>query len=1165
MASAAVTPPLLEIHLFGPLQVKWQGESLHFPSDRVRALFAYLVLEFQRAHHRETLAGVLWSEMDEQKARTNLRISLSRLRKSLAPYVDEETDEPGFLEITRRIVQIHPEPAYCFVDVLRFDELVTEWERAPETPEAPQLLEKAVTLYKNDLLTGLFISDSPPFEEWLTLQREQRHQQMMDALQSLTSQYMDEERWDDAQKFAKQQLALEPWREEAHRQLIEILAGKGDRSGALQQYQICTEVMEEEFGVEPSLETNLLIQTLRYSEEVPLPSSLLQPPSTPEIELPQEPPAVAPPHNIPASRLPFFGREKELDKLQARLLDATTRMVTLTGMGGVGKSTLAKEAARRTLHHFPDGVWFVPLADLPSKLHDPTNQVLLTIGRTLGLEFGQQTSPFERLIAYLRETQLLLILDNFEHINEAADILVPLLEQAPHVTLLITSRERLYFQSEFVLPLHGLPVPEPNAPNADEYSSVRLFLERFLRHRGGSLDYTLEEIVEICKRLNGVPLALELAASWGAQYFPSEIASALDENSTLLSTRMRDLPARHRSIAAVFEGSWELLSPALQQTLMNLSVFQGDFSADAAKQIIDAPRNNLDTLVSCSLVQQPTSGRYRLHSLLHEYAQEKAHYNLDEARRAKVYSRYVRYYLGPLSQNKALMTSEDSLATLDALQKEYTEILAAWRWAVFLGEWSLLEESVSGLALLFRMLSLFHEGEATFSHSEEQLQASLQGSPDQWPTDQHKALASIQAQRVYFLQSLSYMDEAIKKADQTLETLRPSWVELELECRLYQADAMQRQGDFDTAKSTYEHVATLANQHNYPRLEGLALSNIGSILDEQGYFSKAESCLEQALKLLRSQENLLDLMSLYNNLGSVAWREGKHEQARHHYETALELGEKLRFRAGKKMILANLGILLEEQGSYQQAMDYYQQSLEIGEQLGDRRGNSITLGNMGTLCLRYGDNRNAELHFAQSLKIAREIGDRQGETWVLANQAWLYLRQSKPQQALQAGQTSRTIAEAINDRNNQANANYYMGQAFSQLGSHTEATKHLTLAKELRSEMQQQGHVLEVMASLAQISSQQGSRELALVTAREIAEEITPEHFASMDDPVATCRIVYNILEDLAPSLAEEVLTLARNFLAHALQLIQDPAMRESLLYAIPSHQWLNSVMSVET
>ncbi len=261
-----MTHPRLEIHLFGPLQVKWQGESLHFPSDRVRALLAYLLLESQRAHHRETLAGVLWSEMGEQKARTNLRISLSRLRKSLAPYADNETDDPGFLEITRRIAQIHPEPAYCFVDVLRFDELVAEWERNPDALEAPQLLEEAVTLYKNDLLTGLFISDSPPFEEWLTLQREQRHQQMMDALQSLTSHYMDDERWDDAQKFAKQQLALEPWREEAHRQLIEILAEKGDRSGALQQYQICTEVMEEEFGVEPSTETNLLFLTLRYSE-----------------------------------------------------------------------------------------------------------------------------------------------------------------------------------------------------------------------------------------------------------------------------------------------------------------------------------------------------------------------------------------------------------------------------------------------------------------------------------------------------------------------------------------------------------------------------------------------------------------------------------------------------------------------------------------------------------------------------------------------------------------------------------------------------------------------------------------------------------------------------------------------------------------------------------
>lgn len=1163
MADTAVTPSLLEIHLFGPLQAKWNKENLHFPSDRVRALFAYLVLESNRAHHRETLADVLWSEMGEQKARTNLRISLSRLRKSLASYLDEETAEPGFIEITRRIVQVHPNPAFCEVDVLRFDELIAQWESDPSHPNAADLLAEAVKLYKNDLLTGLFISDSPPFEEWLTLQREQRHQQMMDALQSLTNLHMQSQRWDEAQKFAKQQLALEPWREEAHRQLIEILAGKGDRSGALQQYQICADVMHEEFGVEPSTETNLLLQTLRYSEEVPLPNTLLTPVSGTAfpVSLPEEPaPVIAPSNNIPASRLPFFGREKELEKLHKHLLDPSIRMVTLTGMGGVGKSTLAKESARRSLFHFPDGAWFVPLADLSSSASDLKTQILLAIGRTLGLEFGQQSSPFDRLIAYLRDTQLLLILDNFEHINEAADILLSLIEQAPHVTLLVTSRERLYFQSEFVLPLHGLPVPEPDDPKAAEYSSVRLFLERFLRHRGGSLDYALSEIVEICKRLLGVPLALELAASWGAQYLPSEIQVALDENSTLLSTKMRDVPARHRSIAAVFEGSWELLSPALQNALKNLSVFHGDFSAEAAKHITLAPRNHLDTLVNCSLLQQTDNGRYRLHSLLHEYAQDKAHEAPEKKNRAQVLHRYMNHYLEPLYSKKELMTNAESLSTLASFQLEYTEILASWRWAVFLGEWSLIARTASGLSLLFRMLSLFHEGESVFQHSEQQLTASLQGPPETWPTDQHKALTCIQVQRVYFLQALSYMDEAIQQADTTLETLRPGWIELKLECMLFKADAMQRQGVFDKAKATYEQIAQIAQTEELPRLQGLALSNIGSILDEQGYFAQAETSLEQSLTLLRTEENLLDLMSVYNNLGSIAWRQGEHEQARQHYEESLEIGEQLKFRAGKKMILANLGILLEEQGNYEKAMESYRQSLEIGEQLGDRRGNSITLGNMGSLFLRYGDLSQSEKHFAKSLQIAREIGDRQGETWVLANQSWLYLRKDEPEQALKAGQKSRVIAEAINDRNNQAKAHFHIGAALLNLDARAEALQHFTEAQNLRKEMMQRGDELEVIAAIAHVKSQQGSREQALSLAREIAEDLTLEHMTGMDDPVAVCQRVFEILESLAPSLAEQVLQLAQDYTNRTQQQLNDPNIRDSFLNAIPSHRWLASI-----
>ena len=430
----------LSIFLLGTFQVT-QNEQIitQFRSANVKGLLVYLVLHAERPLPRDVLATQFWPEEATNVANTNFRQALYQLRKIFkAP----DTQGQPYLIVNRQSVQFNPKSDY-FLDVEQFLQAVDRDD-----------LETAVSLYQGELLPG-FSTKSSLFEDWLLDKRESYNRLALDSLYTYTEQLIQRQEYSRAMTIARQQLALEPWREEAHRQLMLALTLNGERSAALAQFEICCDTLLAELGTEPETATLTLYEKIKTGDES------FSPPTPIPIFSPSSPEQLSK-HNLPAQVTPFFNREALLSLLIERIAKGNHRLVTLVGEGGIGKSRLSQEVAQQLLEKFTDGVWFIPLAGLAETSDEETAQIQIAsmLAQTLRLPLQGQKSPPAQVVGFLRERNCLLILDNFEHLVSGADFIMTLLQEAPAVAIMCTSREPLHFLAEWVVPVEQLLTPD---------------------------------------------------------------------------------------------------------------------------------------------------------------------------------------------------------------------------------------------------------------------------------------------------------------------------------------------------------------------------------------------------------------------------------------------------------------------------------------------------------------------------------------------------------------------------------------------------------------------------------------------------------------------------------------------------------------------------------
>ncbi|MFQ5435486.1 MAG: BTAD domain-containing putative transcriptional regulator, partial [Anaerolineae bacterium] len=410
----------LTIRLLGNVSIELEGQPVAgLPSRKAEALLVYLVCH-ERPFPREFLADLLWNDRSQKQALANLRSILSSLRRKLDPY----------LIITRQTVAFNHAGDY-WLDVKAFtaalDAGQTHSHLSLEGCEAcVGQLETAVRLYNGRFLQGLIIGDSTAFEEWSLIVHEQTHRRVLTALYQLSNHYARQGKYTQAQRYALRQVELEPYREEAHRQLMLTLVRSGQRSAALAQYETCRRILNEELGVEPAAETRSLYQRIRSAGK-------------------------AGPHNLPPPLAPLIGREKELQQIAVHLADPACRLLTLTGPGGIGKTLLALQAAREHTGIYLHGIYFIPLAPVATP-----DLLGTTIADAIHCPLDGAGDLQTQLLDFLREKELLLILDNFEHLLTGSSWISQIIQAAPHVNYLITSRERLNIRGECLLKIHGL-------------------------------------------------------------------------------------------------------------------------------------------------------------------------------------------------------------------------------------------------------------------------------------------------------------------------------------------------------------------------------------------------------------------------------------------------------------------------------------------------------------------------------------------------------------------------------------------------------------------------------------------------------------------------------------------------------------------------------------
>ncbi|GEM_PF-494229 len=711
--------PHLELSLFGGFQATLDEAPVEcFETNKVRGLLAYLTVEAQRLHRRDRLAGLLWPDRPQRVARNNLRQALSSLRRTLG----DRSREPPFLLASRTELGLNPQ-ASVWVDVAAFQKLMARVTPLSASPplddQTVYTLQQAAELYQGDFLAGFHLPDSAPFEEWATVLRERLRLQVLDALQALTNHFLGRQEYEQARLYALRQVEQEPWREEAHRQLMRLYAINGQPEAAAAQYERCRRILAQELKLEPTPETRRLYEQIRREAQLDprarqAPASGFKAPAERLDEAPRI-------HNAPSHATSCMGRERERAYIAHLLRETEARLVTLTGPGGVGKSRLALQSAADLLDCFPQGVYFVPLLPVEKPELIPAQ-----IASVLGLRPAQGDDPEEALVRHLEKRRILLVLDNFEHLTPGARFLAQILEKSREVKLLVTSRERLNLAQEHLLPLTGLETPAPGTTQAlQEYDAVKLFVLHARRVRP---DFQLTPaeapaVAAICRLVEGMPLGIRLASAWTRLLSCQEIAQELERSLDLLAAPLQDIPERHRSLRAVFQHSWALLRRNEQESLSRLAVFHGGFTRQAAQAVAGCSLPRLLALADKSFLSSKQPGRFEMHEVVRQFAQEKLReLGLEAATRA----RHADYFAGFLEEHRAALEAREPEA-VQALARELGNLRTGWQHALARQEWPLAARYVEGLGAFFRLENRHSEAIHLYSQTLDQ-QASGQGA-----------------------------------------------------------------------------------------------------------------------------------------------------------------------------------------------------------------------------------------------------------------------------------------------------------------------------------------------------------------------------------------------------------------------------------------------------
>ena len=897
--------------LFGATRFQQGDRLVRLPTRKLESLVAFLTLH-PGQHLREKVATLFWGEHQEQEARLSLRVALSHLRKALG-------DE--LLLADRLTLALNP--AFpLWVDARELEACANQVGRLPLVQ-----IEAGLDLYQGALLTDFYDAWIPPLREYY----QQRY---------LTTGLYVVQEWRSAGDYqraigwAHRLLTADRTHEQIHQHLIFCYAASGDRSAALHQYDLCVRSLREELDVEPAPETTKLYRLLqqqgqRLAGATPSAASQLT--------------------NLPVPLTRFVGRIQEVAAIKAcfaptsardgaQMMSEAARLVTLIGPGGSGKTRLAIQVGDALVARFPDGVWWIDLSGL-----NDAALIVAIFAKVLGVQENQQERLLATLLRSLRDQALLLVVDNCEHLLTAcAELIEQILTACPDVAVLATSREALLLPGErrWLVPALTLPPADSLLDALLRTEAIQLFVERAGAVRP---DFRLTaenapSVWQICQRLEGIPLAIELAAIWVRSLACSEIALEIERSLDFLATNQRSLPERQRSIRAAFDYSWRLLSPEDQRIFARLSLFRGGFQRKAGEAVAGASLASLLALVDKSLLRHHTTpegeSRFTLHELLRQYAAEK----LPHFAEAEPQRRHIHYYLTFVAQQEQHLKGALIRRALDAIRAEEDNIRAAWLQAIHLDEWPLILDATRSLVHYYDIRVEFEEGERLFAAAYTRLAAAPPVEPA--AALAHAILPGVLAwidwQRLHNANGLMLAEECMARL-QTLVTTWPPTTAATLQLATWMPYPYFIRGALhattgNLAACLHDHTEALACFSAIGDWWGVAtlLTSMVQFAVLVGYDHDAESRIQQSLTISAQSGDLRSRAFALRTLGNKRFNEGLWTEAHAYLTESLDLFRQINAGRNIASALTLLSRTAIELGALTQAESYSNELLALG-------------------------------------------------------------------------------------------------------------------------------------------------------------------------------------------------------------------------------------------
>lgn len=934
---------MYKLFLFGSPRIQKDQQWIPYKTQKTLALLCYLAIT-QQPQQRDNLMALLWPDSSRKQAQASLRRAVHNLRQIVGDAV---------VQSDRQMVWVTDA---LWVDVVAFQQFA-------EQTDDVDVSRRAIELYTGTFLEGFGLPDSVAFDEWQLYETGKLRQQFVTVLTVAVQRAETKQAWADAIELAQKYVALDTLDEHAHVQLMALYARAGRKTAVQQQYETLTAILQTELELEPSPETTQQYQHyLALAEKAS--GGILSPNQDPaQMEI-----------RLPSFATSFVGREGELSDLREILRHPDKQLITLVGLGGVGKTRLAVQSVMLSLAEMDE--LLVGYCDLVPITQSP----LSTMAQQVTLKPKPKPDLHAQLVAHLQGQPCWLILDNFEHLLAFRDEIAHLLNELPLLKFIVTCREPLGLPMEWVYPVGGLlydaePIEQEEVASAHPTLTApmtlrpasQLFVAR-ARQAQPHLDLSQAKyaIRRICQLVEGMPLGIELAAAWSRVLSCEQIATEIERNLDVLADPKQGRPARHQSIRVVFESSWSRLSLAEQAMLAQMSLFRGSFSHEALMVVTQGRLVTLYGLVNKALVERQANGRYRLHQLLQQFAQEK----YATLPRTSASERFATFYAKFTYQQDQQLSWDNSAEAIANLTQELPNILQAWQWLAKEAHIKPLAQMNQGLYQIYSIRGQYEQGVAQFRHITEILQARpiAQAGDDEILA----TLWSTQGEFLYVMGQLSHARHCLLQALSFCD--KPEQKEARGRCERLIGTIEYRLGRYAHAQQHLMQALHLEEETNDQHDQAVILMTAGAVQQALGNYQQAEEQFQTALTLYTELAYDWGIAHTKRFLGSLARIQKAYDKATIYLTESLALCQQMNHLAGEALVLNELGQLLHETDQLDQAEQQLHQGYQLGKTTGVVMAQAVALQNLSRVKGAQGEpqERDQFLHEALHQAVASE-------------------------------------------------------------------------------------------------------------------------------------------------------------------------------------------------